>query len=231
MEFNSVKFFFTRNPRVAPITRIFLSGINMIARNISFFHTSRMQSLNYLNVGCGKKIFKHTINLNYEWYPGIDIVLDITRKRLPLKDNQLLGIYSEHVLEHLRPHCLEFVLGEWQRVLKNGGIIRLVIPDAELYIDTYCKIKNGVEIRFPYHDENLSPIGHVNRIFRDYDHLYAFDFLELKEILEKAGYEKITQRSFMIGPDKNLLLDSDERKTESFYLEATVNKNNNTRSC
>jgi predicted SAM-dependent methyltransferase len=51
--------------------------------------------------------------------------------RLPLEDNSVGFIYSEHVLEHFRFDLGADLLAECRRVLKPGGVIRTVVPDAD----------------------------------------------------------------------------------------------------
>ncbi len=168
-------------------------------------------------------MFEHTINLNYEWYPGIDLTFDITR-RLPIASHRLAGVYSEHVIEHLPYSSVPYVLGECRRVLRPGGTLRLLVPDAELYLDTYCRIRRGEEILFPYHqsEPDATPMMHVNRVFKSYGHLYAYDFETLGRMLANAGFIEIMRCQHRCGRDNNLLLDSDEREVESLRLEATA---------
>ena len=176
-----------------------------------------------MNVGCGVKPKPHTINLNYEWYPFIDLTWDIT-KPLPLADESLKGVYSEHVLEHLPFQMIPWILKDWSRVLEPGGVLRILVPDAELYLKTYIQIKNGNTVTFPYHDSCKTPMMHVNRVFRDYDHLFAYDFETFERILKDAGFNKIQRKNHNEGLDKNLLLDSDERECESLRIECVKPK-------
>jgi predicted SAM-dependent methyltransferase len=183
---------------------------------------ARVCNLKYLNIGCGKKMFNHTINLNYEWYPGVDLTWDITKKRLPFREGQLDGIYTEHVIEHLPPSRLPFVFGEWSRCLRSKGVMRILVPDAEIYLRTYCRIQNGDDIKFPYHIEEATPMEHVNRVFRTYDHLYAYDYETLSKILSAAGFSSINRCRHREGRDAKLLLDSDDREVESLRVECIV---------
>ena len=214
-----LKYLFTRNPKLAPFTRWTWHGFNVLARyNPLQRFSKRVRTLRYLNVGCGKKPKSHTINLNYEWYSFIDLTWDIT-KSLPLADGSLKGIYSEHVLEHLPFQVIPCILKDWFRVLESGGRLRILVPDAELYLRTYMEIKNGRTATFPYHDPQKTPMMHVNRVFRDYDHLFAYDFDTLEQILKEAGFEKIQRQDHNEGLDDNLLLDSEERQCESLRIE------------
>lgn len=174
----------------------------------------------YLNVGCGPKIRRSFINLDYAWRPGIDLCWDIT-KGLPLEDNQLQGIFTEHCLEHIGFDECKLVLEEFFRVLKPGGMVRIVVPDAEHYLDIYQSAQKGEPIQFPYTQPlNTTPMMYVNEIFRGFGHKYAYDAQTLTQLLMRAGFTDVQQTTFNIGRDPRLIVDSDERKVGSLYIEA-----------
>jgi predicted SAM-dependent methyltransferase len=128
----------------------------------------RVQTLHYLNVGCGPNIEKEFVNLDYDWYPGVDVCWDIT-KPLPWQDKSLKGIYSEHCLEHLPFVACNSALREFKRILKPGGSIRIVVPDGEMYLELYHENRAGRSALFPNQSpDEVTPMMCVNRIFRDY---------------------------------------------------------------
>jgi predicted SAM-dependent methyltransferase len=177
----------------------------------------------YLNVGCGSNIQSGFINLDYCWQRGVDLCWDITKK-IPLPDNSIKGIFCEHCLEHIPfDQCLN-VLKNFRRVLKKEGRIRIVVPDAELYLDLYNKKKSGESVLFPFQtiDDNKTSMMHVNQCFRDHGHQFAYDAETLSKLLEKAGFVDIERRSFMVGKDNTLLIDTESRSKESLYLEAGI---------
>jgi len=53
------------------------------------------------------------------------------RRGLPLPDNCFDAVYANHILEHLTPDEGQKFVTELHRVLKPGGICRLVTPDLE----------------------------------------------------------------------------------------------------
>lgn len=179
----------------------------------------------YLNAGCGPNLRRDFINLDYGWRPGLDLCWDLT-KRLPFTDNSLNGVYIEHCLEHVsRSSCLA-ALREFNRILKPGGTIRVVVPDAELYIDLYIQYRNGEKPIFPYVEEppsaDWTPIDSVNRIFRDHGHQYAYDSITLGLLMRQAGFSDIQKVSYGVGRSDKLLIDSPSRAIESLYMEATA---------
>lgn len=202
------------------------AAYSAVIRN-SLFQLRHLKSSNkhYLNIGCGPNITPEFINLDYTWRPGIDICWDITRK-LPLKHNSLSGIYSEHCIEHIPETEARSLLSQCFNQLKPGGTIRIAVPDAELYLDLYVKAKQGEHVVFPYENESemktaSTAIKAVNRVFRDYGHLYAYDYYILKEILENIGFTDINRASYRQGRDSRLLIDTLHRQVESLYIEAS----------
>jgi predicted SAM-dependent methyltransferase len=178
----------------------------------------RIKEQLYLNVGCGPKLIHGFVNLDYLWVPGIDLCWDITQG-IPLPDHSLQGIYSEHCLEHLEKSVVTDIMRDFHRLLTPTGTVRIVVPDAELYINLYVRARSGEAVKFPYVEGKCLPIEPLNRIFRDHGHLYAYDFCSVQEMILSAGFCCATRVSFMHGRDPKLLVDSPERAAESLYVE------------
>lgn len=177
-----------------------------------------------LNIGCGPNIFPQFVNIDYLWRPKIDVCWDIT-KGLPFQNSSFSGIFTEHCLEHISYNYFVIVLKEMFRILVPGGRVRIILPDAGLYISLYNRFYAGEKVSIPYvspeeMENGFKPIRAVNRIFRDHGHLYAYDFFILTELLTEVGFSEIVRTSFMQGSDQRLLVDSEERRLESLYVEA-----------
>ncbi|MDJ0617253.1 MAG: methyltransferase domain-containing protein [Calothrix sp. MO_192.B10] len=187
-----------------------------------------LRNKKYLNVGCGSNIDKRFINLDFNWRPGIDLCWDIT-SGMPIQDNSLTGIYTEHCLEHISYlDCLK-TLSNFFKLLKSQGTLRIVVPDAELYLNLYVKGKDNKNLRFPYgqpayelSDTQETPMMVVNSIFRGHGHEFVYDYHTLHQMLAKQGFVNIKKESFRCGRDTNLLVDSQLRACESLYVEASV---------
>jgi len=83
----------------------------------------------YLNVGCGSLFSKEWTNIDQKG--SQDVFGHDLRKPLPFPDASFDATYSSHVLEHFTPEDGRRFLREQWRVLKPGGICRVVIPDLE----------------------------------------------------------------------------------------------------
>jgi len=85
-----------------------------------------------LNIGCGDKPTKSTsedswTNVDIRAVPGVDRVCyaDV----LPFPDEEFDRVDAIHILEHFQM-CRTFdILKEWTRVLKQGGMLYLAVPD------------------------------------------------------------------------------------------------------
>lgn len=193
------------------------------------FHINRkaIAKKEYLDIGCGPNTHEAFINLDYGWRPGVDICWDL-KQDLPLNDNTLKGVFTEHCLEHLPLEMADSVLQECFRLLRPGGVIRLVVPDGQLYLERYAQILNGdTDLPLPY-SEGLnysgiySPILSVNTVFRAHGHLFIYDFDMLRQLLEKIGFSEIKKEAYQTGRTPELLLDTEHRAVESLYVEAIV---------
>lgn len=90
-----------------------------------------------LNVGCGSHFFPEWNNLDLIRKTGVTR-FDI-RRPLPFVEGSFDATYSSHVLEHLSPEDGRTLLREQFRVLKPGGVCRVVVPDLERICRAYLQ--------------------------------------------------------------------------------------------
>jgi predicted SAM-dependent methyltransferase len=100
----------------------------------------------YLNLGCGERFHSGWVNLDL--HPANPSVKrwDV-QKALPFSDGSFDVVYHSHVLEHLSKRDAPALLSECRRVLKSGGVIRVVVPDleriAQLYFESLRQSLSG----------------------------------------------------------------------------------------
>lgn len=95
------------------------------------------EGLAYLNVGCGNCYFPEWTNIDMA--PDRGVRAHDLRRPLPFNGNSFDAVYSSHVLEHLTPSAAKQLLREKYRVLKVGGICRIVVPDLEMICREYLR--------------------------------------------------------------------------------------------
>src|SRR5579875_355181 len=91
-----------------------------------------------VNIGAGAAGRQDWVNMDVFSFPNVDCVYDC-RRSLPFDNGSVQAIFCEHVLEHFdySEEAPRF-LRECRRVLVDGGVIRVVVPDAEQYLRGYC---------------------------------------------------------------------------------------------
>jgi predicted SAM-dependent methyltransferase len=100
-----------------------------------------MSKLPYLNLGCGITWHPDWTNVDFV-STGEGIMAHNLLKGIPFKDESFEVVYHSHVLEHMPKTYAEDFIRECYRVLKPGGMIRVVIPDLEQIALNYIKYLN-----------------------------------------------------------------------------------------
>jgi predicted SAM-dependent methyltransferase len=156
----------------------------------------------------------------YERIRNIDrgaILWDLS-KGIPFPDEVFDAVYHCHLLEHLDREAAPGFLAECFRVLKPGGLLRVVVPDLELlarhYLDVVDRLPGqaGLEEhtaaveeifdqmvrRIPKHRKNQTPfvrlleslvIGNTARSGEL--HRWMYDRFSLGRLLEESGFRDV----------------------------------------
>ncbi len=150
------------------------------------------------------------------------------QKRLPLEDGTVDYMYCSHVLEHFEPWKASDILKECWRVMKTGGILRIVTPDIRKLIDIYLDSGEGVRAARNLcnmwwgFEKDKRPENFLNKISRRFtrEHLWNYDKEEMSALIKSAGFDHITWFSVGKGdvPDINRL-DSLGMANTSLYVE------------
>ncbi len=195
-----------------------------------------------LNLGCGTKTSSRTTNIDWsiharlrrnlvgrrlaplllnqdrrELFLGMDDVLvhDL-KKGIPAPDGSVDAVYHSHLLEHVDRDAVPAFLAEIWRVLRPGGVHRVVVPDLERYARDYLdSLESGLEDpqARAWHDAKVSQMilqmvrreasgtskqralrrRLENRLLGDArkrgeTHMWMWDRVNLPEALERAGF-------------------------------------------
>jgi len=81
-----------------------------------------------LEIGCGDvPIFTNSLRVDIRKTAAVSIIADA--RFLPFKKEIFHHVYSSHTIEHFSHNDVPFVLKEWIRIMKHGGVIEIRCPD------------------------------------------------------------------------------------------------------
>ena len=148
----------------------------------------------------------------------MDVACDI-RDGLPIESNTLDYAVSVHALQELAYEEVVPALEELRRVLKPGGVLRLVLPDLQKGIRAHVLRKpdyfqvDGIRSAGGQFITHMLWYGHSRMLFTD-------DFVE--ELLEDAGFVEVARcRYGETASDFSEITELDNRPSESLFVEAT----------
>ena len=182
--------------------------------------TATQTNVKRLNWGCGVWTPAGWINSDIKQAHGIDISADI-RQGLPLEGDSIDYIVSIHALNEMPYDGLLPALQELRRVLKPGGVLRLVLPDLLKGVHAY---ERGDRDYFLVPDDDVKSLGAkliVQLFWYGYSRtLFTSEFIE--EMLYKAGFERVDHCSYQQTRSRFAeIIELDNRENESLFVEAT----------
>ena len=176
-----------------------------------------------VNIGAGPFGKPGWINIDMFKHEQISLRYDC-RNSLPFGDNSVERIRCEHMLEHLDVNDeVPTFLKECFRCLNTNSILRIVVPDVEMFIKAYCSGKSDEweKIGFPDVTQNWgSQMYLLNHVFRQSgEHKFGYDYQTLKHIIEKAGFTNIVKTSWRNSEDEFLKDDLANHRLYSLYVD------------
>ncbi len=169
-----------------------------------------------LNIGCGDQLLDDFVNIDIA--KPAEKRVDV-RRGLPYRDGSVDYIFSEHFLEHLsREEAIRF-FEECYRTLKPGGVLRVATPDLDDLVRRYSEADwNQMEWihRFGY---SWIPNRCVmfNVTFREWQHLYIFNYEDLKMVGHLAGF--LIAKRCEVGESRFAELSGLENRKDSVVVE------------
>lgn len=147
-------------------------------------------------------------------------------------------VFSSHTLEHVPHFRTEMTVAELNRIMKNGGTLRILVPDLMRAAKAYVEGDVAFFARSRHYTDHLgiggsfmskliSPGGQTLAITREMDellggyaHLYHFDFEMMRILLEKWGFAEVREMPYgeSRDPEMNELLHV-ERGGKAYAME------------
>lgn len=138
------------------------------------------------------------------------------RRKLPYKDCSVDYIYCSHVLEHFEKYETESILVECARVLKDDGVMRIVLPNLQKMALSYKSATEFNRFFFGY-DKDIKKFSNI--FIRG--HQWMYDEKSMVELL-LTMFKTVKVKLFKVGEVPDLEnLDLETHHKYSFYIEAS----------
>ncbi len=167
-----------------------------------------------LNLGCGLSVVDGWINVDYALgarLTKLPLFSTINRKfkvfsgdwdnrvflhdltcRFPWGDDSVDYCYSSHTLEHLTREQGVFLLQESHRVLRQGGVIRIVVPDLASVISEYgngaIRADRFLEVLGVLYGTHKRGLKKLFAPFYEYPHKCMYDTSTLVAVMREVGF-------------------------------------------
>jgi len=172
-----------------------------------------------------------------------DVVCNLNKVDcLPFEDKQFECIYGGHVFEHVNIYQSPKIFAECCRILKPGGVIRIVIPNVSSSIEAYvkgnkkyfkAKIARAKRLRgiddyriFEALREDFIAPSRQQGLLGDNSpsHQNAWDFEALKAELKRAGFKKVFKMDYLVSSRDDFGFEKEQPRSSkqktSLYAEA-----------
>jgi SAM-dependent methyltransferase len=146
-------------------------------------------------------------------------------KGLPIPDESCQGIYASHVLEHLTLEDFQKALQNTHRILRKGGIFRLVVPDLESSAREYvARLDRGErnanafflrETHLGCERKERGLGGLAKKLFNTSAHLWMWDELSMTHALHERGFRQIRRCRFGDCEDPMFSIVEERRRFEN----------------
>ena len=169
--------------------------------------------------GCGETHFPGWVHIDCFFRENVELVMDL-RRRLPFQDKSITYCYSEHFLEHLYPVEAKSHLLEVRRVLKQGGVYRIVVPDAGKFMRKYAE--GDATFFSTAHPWERFPVDAIYQIVNwGGEHRSIYDAESLERIGRDAGFTRFSVSSVNGSSVEHMNIDrkDEHRVEESLYIE------------
>lgn len=131
---------------------------------------------------------------------------------LPIADNSADAAYSSHVLEHLGRDDAEIALVNTFRMLKPGGVFRMIVPDLQWRAARYLHDQKArddkaadvfiASLHMGVRGRPRGLLAPLRATFGNSRHYWFYDAALMTELLSKAGFVNIRRCTFHDSSDQ-----------------------------
>lgn len=171
----------------------------------------------------GWRQFNRRVKVFQTDWPETVRICDLT-KPLPFPTNSVDAVYSAHCLEHFTKTSAERIVAETFRVLKPGGVLRLLVPDSEGLLKSYADGKiDASDLLYKALVVQDTPPRLLRAPQVSDNHLCLYDHKSVIRLLERSGFRPVEVCQPFQGRIENLeQIESPKRVLESVIVEGVV---------
>jgi predicted SAM-dependent methyltransferase len=143
-----------------------------------------------LHLGSGDHHIAGWINVDFSPAMDVEVAADLTRE-MPFRSESIDLIHSEDFVEHVDEAAGKVVLRECHRVLRKGGVMRLLTPDLRALIEEIYVRRDPRHLRWcgAYLDSD-DPCAALNMHMRmGGEHRFIYDDEYLAALLRAIGFK------------------------------------------
>lgn len=146
-----------------------------------------------LNLGCGDNKSDNEYGIDILNTPSVDVVANLSRKHLPIKNSSVDKIVSNHFLEHISDTV--GAMEEIHRILKPKGIAHITVP----HVSNIGFFKDPTHMRpftfdsFDYFVKDKKPVSYT---------AIEFSYLEKNLVFSKGLRGFLGKLIFKLSPRK-----------------------------
>ena len=162
--------------------------------------------MKYLNLACGNRFHKDWINIDFV-SPSEFVLAHNLLNGIPFSDNYFDAVYNSHVLGHFSKLQGVSFIEECFRVLKTGGVIRIVIPDLEQLAREYIQALeqvSSIENEKTRANYDWSVVELIDEMVREEPGGEMLNYWKQKniinedQIVKRVGHEFLRIREFIV---------------------------------
>lgn len=168
---------------------------------VNRFHLAKGMKL--LDNGCGRGEFLHAFSKcglittgtdMSDYCPNVQIV-DLEVERLPFDDESFDVVFSKSVLEHISN--MEHYMAEMKRVLKQGGVIIIMVPDWNTQHKIFFNDPTHIH---PFNKESIEKL----LLIQKYISVNSEEFIQLPCVWDNKVMKIISGFFRLFGPAKKI---------------------------
>jgi predicted SAM-dependent methyltransferase len=151
-----------------------------------------------LHIGGGWRRLDGWLNTDIEVIPDV-MHMDAT-KPFPFRDRTFQYVYSEHMIEHVPHEKGTYMLRECYRVMRQGGVIRVITPNLSAILGLYSLVLSAEQEKYlQWFCQTFTPerppsaSSAINAMFRLWGHQFIYDEQTLADAMRTAGFDSVAR--------------------------------------